>query len=105
MYQTNILVVDVLKQNYTMKMKFTTKHVIYGVVSESSRTVIVATALVKEEGRPKSHFRKPVASVCHVTAHYEHALFLHRCFFDFMFHFVCDGLQNGATFLHQLLKP
>jgi hypothetical protein len=27
------------------------------------------------EGRPRSHFRKPIASVCHVTPLCEHALF------------------------------
>jgi hypothetical protein len=29
------------------------------------------------EGRSRSHFRKPIASVCHVTLHCEHTLFLH----------------------------
>jgi hypothetical protein len=43
------------------------------------------------EGRPRSHFRKPIASVFHVTPRCEHTLFLHDCFFDFVFHFVCDG--------------
>jgi hypothetical protein len=51
-------------------------------VSENSWTVVVVTALVKEEegGRPRPHFRKPIASVCHVTPHCEHGLFLHECF-------------------------
>jgi hypothetical protein len=31
-------------------------------------------------------------------------LFLHKCFFDFVFHFVCDGWQNRATCLHQVLR-
>jgi hypothetical protein len=35
--------------------------------------------------KPRSHFRKPIASVCHVTPLCEHALFLHECFFDFVF--------------------
>jgi hypothetical protein len=33
----------------------------------------------------------------------EHALFLHECFFDFVFRFVRDGWQNRATYLHQVL--
>jgi hypothetical protein len=37
---------------------------LYEVVSESSW--IVVTASVKEEGRPRSYFGKPIASVCHV---------------------------------------
>jgi hypothetical protein len=31
-----------------------------------------------------------------MTPHYEHLLFLNKCFFDFMFHFVCDVWQNQA---------
>jgi hypothetical protein len=53
----------------------------YEVLLESSWTVTVVTALVKEgEGRPRSHFHKPIASVCHVTPCREHALFLHNAF-------------------------
>jgi hypothetical protein len=37
------------------------------------------------EGRPRSHFHKPIASVCHVISCYEHILFLPECFFDFVF--------------------
>jgi hypothetical protein len=37
------------------------------------------------EGMPRSHLRKPIASVCHVTARCEQALLLHECFFDFVF--------------------
>jgi hypothetical protein len=33
----------------------------------------------------------------------EHALFLHNCIFDLMFRFACDGWQNRATCLHQVL--
>jgi hypothetical protein len=58
------------------------------------------------EGRPRSHFRKPiasVASVCHMTPLCEHALFLHKCFFNFVFCFVCEGWQNRAMCLHQVL--
>jgi hypothetical protein len=58
---------------------------------------------IRWEGRPRSHFRKPIASDCHVTPRCEHALFLHECFFDFVFRFVCDGRQNRATCLHQIL--
>jgi hypothetical protein len=55
------------------------------------------------KGRPRSHLRKPNISVCHVTPRCEHALFLHECFSDFVFHFVCDGLQNRVTCLRQVL--
>jgi hypothetical protein len=76
----------------------------YEVLSESSWTVIVVTALVKvDKGRPRSDFCKPIASVYHVTPGCEHALFLHKCFFDIMFCFVCNGWQNRATCLHQVL--
>jgi hypothetical protein len=34
------------------------------------------------EGRLRSHFHKPIASVCYVTLHCEHTLFLQECFFD-----------------------
>jgi hypothetical protein len=59
------------------------------------------SAKVKE--RPKSHFRKPTASVCHVTPRCEYALFL-QDFFHFVFIFVCDDWQNRATCLHQVLR-
>jgi hypothetical protein len=40
----------------------------YKVVSESSWSVIVVTASVKEDvERPRPHFRMLIASVCHVT--------------------------------------
>jgi hypothetical protein len=51
------------------------------------------------QGRPRSHFRKPIASVCHVTPRCEHALFLYEYFSDFVFPFLCDGWQNRATCL------
>jgi hypothetical protein len=50
----------------------------------------------KWEGRPRPHLHKPIAFY-YVTLHCEHALFLHQCSFDFLFHFVCDGWQNRAT--------
>jgi hypothetical protein len=58
-----------------------------------TRTVTIVTASVKEgeEGGARSHFRKPIASVCHVTLRCEHVLFLHECFFDFVFPFGRDG--------------
>jgi hypothetical protein len=56
------------------------------------------------EGRPRSHFRKPIASVCHVTPRWEHAMFLHKCFLDFMCRFVCDWWHNRATCLDQVVK-
>jgi hypothetical protein len=55
------------------------------------------------EGRPGSHFHKPIASVCHVTPRYEHALFLRKCLFDFVFYFVCNGWQNQDMCLHEVL--
>jgi ACT domain-containing protein len=36
-------------------------------------------------GYTRSDFYKPVASVFHVTLRLEHKLFLHKCFFDFVF--------------------
>jgi hypothetical protein len=56
------------------------------------------------EGRPRSHFQKHIASVCHVTPCCEHTLFLHECFFDFFFYFVCSVWQNRAMCLHQVLR-
>jgi hypothetical protein len=55
-------------------------------------------------GEAKVTLPKSVASVCHVTPRCEHALFLQECFFDFMFRFVCNGWQNQAMCLHQVLK-
>jgi hypothetical protein len=66
----------------------------YKVVLESSQTLIAVTALMKEEGRPRSHFHKPIASVCHMTPRCENALLLHECFSNFVFCFDCDGWQN-----------
>jgi hypothetical protein len=58
------------------------------------------------EGRPRSCFLKPIASVCHLTPRSEHALFLYKCFFSFMFGFVCFGWQNQAVCLCQVAsKP
>jgi hypothetical protein len=48
---------------------------------------------------PRSHCHKHIPSVCQVTLRCEHALL---CFFDFVFHFVCDGWQNWAMRLHQV---
>jgi hypothetical protein len=58
----------------------------------------------RRERRPRSHFHKPIASVCHVTPRCDHALFLQEFFFDFVFSFVCDGRQNRATRLPQVLR-
>jgi hypothetical protein len=44
------------------------------------------------EGRPRSNFPMPIASVCYVTPNCEHALFLHECFSDFMF---CLSARDG----------
>jgi hypothetical protein len=56
---------------------------------------------VKEDERGgQGNFHKPIPSVCHMTPCYEHALFLHECFFDLVFCFVCNGWHNGATCLH-----
>jgi hypothetical protein len=35
---------------------------------------------IRQEGRPRSHFHKPIASVCNVTPHCKQALFLQECF-------------------------
>jgi hypothetical protein len=72
---------SVVCQHYRMYM--------YEELSESAQTVVV-TAWVKEderrgEVRPRSHFCKPVASVCHVTLHFGYTLFSHQCFFYFLF--------------------
>jgi hypothetical protein len=75
------------------------------VVLESSRTVIVVIASVKDDERgDKGHFWKPIESVCYVKPRSEHPLFLHECFSDFTFCFVCDGWQNRATYLHHVLR-
>jgi hypothetical protein len=60
----------------------------YKVVLESSGTIIVITASAKEDGS------KPITLVYHMTLRCEQALFLHKCLFNFMFCFVCDGCQN-----------
>jgi hypothetical protein len=57
----------------------------------------------RRDGRQRSHFHKPIASVCHMTPPCEHALFLYECFSDFVFRFVCNGWQNWATRLLQVL--
>jgi hypothetical protein len=76
----------------------------YDVLSESSRTITVNCLGERLDGRPRSHFCKPISSVCHVTPRCEHVLFLHECFFNFVFRFVCDGWQNQATYVHQVLR-
>jgi hypothetical protein len=52
---------------------------------------------IRWEGRPRSHFWKPIAFVCHVRPHCEHTLFIHECFFDFTFHFVSDRWQKSSN--------
>jgi hypothetical protein len=49
------------------------------------------------EGRPRSHLCKPIASVCHMTPRCEHALFLHECFFNFVF---CLTVMDGKIEQH-----
>jgi hypothetical protein len=44
-------------------------------------------------GRPRSHFRKPFASACHMTLHCTHTLFSHECFFDFVFGWFLNGIH------------
>jgi hypothetical protein len=100
--QENITSLDCVHMSFHFPPSLTNATCIRGV-SESSRTVIVVTASVKD-GRPRSHFRKPIASVCHLTPCCEHALFLYECFFNFVFRFVCNGWQNRATCLHQVLR-
>jgi hypothetical protein len=57
------------------------------------------------EGRQRSHFRKPIASVCcHMTPGCEHPFFLNECFFDFVFCFVHNGWWNWAMCLPQVLR-
>jgi hypothetical protein len=69
------------------------------------KTITVVTASVKEveRGGQGHTTAKPIASVCHVTPRCEHTMFLHKCFFDLVFHFVCDGWQNRAKCLHKVL--
>jgi hypothetical protein len=67
----------------------------YEVVSESSRTAIDVIALTKE-GRGGQ-------DLCHVTEQSKQALFLHECFFNFVFHFACDEWKNRAKCVHQVL--
>jgi hypothetical protein len=67
----------------------------YEVVLESFWTVIVVTALVKDDERGgQGHASASLASVCHMKPHCEHTLFLHKCFYDFVFCFVSYGWQN-----------
>jgi hypothetical protein len=74
------------------------------VVLGSSRNFIVSSLWKKMRRVLRSHFRKSIASVCHVTMRCEHVLFLHECFLNFVFRFVCDGWQNLATCLHPVLR-
>jgi hypothetical protein len=39
----------------------------------------------EDEGMPRSHFRKPIASVCHMTPRCEHALFYASAFLTLCF--------------------
>jgi hypothetical protein len=74
---------------------------VYQLLSESSQTVTVVTASVKEDERGGQGHTS--ASVCHMTLRCEQTLFLHERFFDFVFNFVCDGWQNRTMRLHQVL--
>jgi hypothetical protein len=62
----------------------------YEVLAGSSRTVVVVvvvvTALVKDERGGQGQ-----TSASLITPHCEHALFLQKCIFDFIFWFVCNG--------------
>jgi hypothetical protein len=60
----------------------------YKVVSESSWTVIVVTAPVKEDDRGGQGHTLEVYCVSHVTSQCEHASFLHEYFLNFVFHIV-----------------
>jgi hypothetical protein len=64
----------------------------YEVASESFRTVTVVAASVKADKRGgqghTSPSLLPTASVSHVTPHCGLILFLHKCFFDFVFRLV-----------------
>jgi hypothetical protein len=51
----------------------------------------------RREWRPRSHFRKPIASVCHVTPRCDHALFLYECFFDFVFLFYVRWMAKSSN--------
>jgi hypothetical protein len=76
---------------------------LYRVLSESSRTVIIVTASVKEDERGGKG--RTSASLLHQSATWHHAVNTYcfsRVLFDFVFRFVCDGWQNGATYLHQV---
>jgi hypothetical protein len=65
------------------------------MLSDSSQTVTAVTALVKEiERGGQGHTSKAYCISCHVTSRCEQALFLHKCLFDSVFCFVCDGWQN-----------
>jgi hypothetical protein len=55
------------------------------------------------EVRPRSHFCKPVASVCRVTLHSEHALFLHKCFLTSCFILSAMDSKVEQCCLHQIL--
>jgi hypothetical protein len=56
------------------------------------------------QGRPRSHFCKPVASVCHVRLCSRHTLFLHEWFFDFVFQFCLRWMAKWAVCLNQVLR-
>jgi hypothetical protein len=53
------------------------------------------------QGRPRSHFCKPIASACHVTPRCEHALFLHEGLFQlhvsFYLHWMAKSSNMSAS--------
>jgi hypothetical protein len=79
-------------------------NITYEVVSESSRTTIVVTTSVKEDERGGQGHTS--ASLLHQAVTWHRAVNMH-CFntsvFDFLFRYLCDGRQNRATCLHQVL--
>jgi hypothetical protein len=55
------------------------------------------------EGMPRSHFQKPMESVCHVKLRCEHALLLHECYFTSWFVLSAMYGKIEQTRLHQVL--
>jgi hypothetical protein len=80
------------------------KQIIRGSIRKFPNQYCCSCLSGRWEGRPRSHFHKPIASVGHLTLRCEHALFLHKSFFGFMFHFVWNGTLNSAMCLHQILR-
>jgi hypothetical protein len=73
----------------------------YEVVLESSQTVIAVIASVKDDERGGQGLtsESPLHQSARDTALLTHIV-LHECFFDFVFHFICDRWQNQATYYY-----